>query len=136
VDRRLGALACIGLTSLLAGCGDGGGEDLIDADALRNCLAKHGASFGAHPAAATGYAPLFHLAPDLEGKIRGSSVEVFIERSAVRARRDAADAKGALTAVGLSEPTGSVEQSRNAVVVFEPPPSSEARSAVRSCLSG
>ncbi len=136
MHRRLGALACIGLTALLQGCGGGGGEHPIEADALRDCLAKHGATFGGQRAGATGYAPLFHLAADLEGSISGSSIEVFIEKSTAAAHRDAADAKAALASVGISDPGGRVVGSRNAVVVFEPTPSTRARGAVRSCLAG
>jgi hypothetical protein len=137
VSRRLGALACIGLASwTTAGCGGGGGEQLVGADALRDCLAKHGASFGSQRPGATGYATLFHLAADLQGRIAGSSISVFIEKSARAARRDAADAKSALSAVGVNDPAGSVLLNRNAVVAFEPPPSERARDAVRACLAG
>jgi hypothetical protein len=108
----------------------------VGADALRDCLAKHGASFGGQRAGATGYATLFHLAPDLQGGIVGSSIGVFVEKSTRLARRDAADAESALAAVGVSDPAGSVVQNRNAVVVFEPPPSGRARDAVRACLAG
>jgi hypothetical protein len=133
VNRRLGALACIGVASWVAGCG-GGGESLVGEDSLRDCLGKHGFTFGAQTPGATGYAPIFHVAADLQGAIRGISINVFIEKNAERARRDAADARGALTAVGIADPTGSVVAHRNAVVVFDRPPPAEAREAVRSCL--
>jgi hypothetical protein len=134
VNRRLGALACIGLASWIAGCG-GGGESLVGEDALRDCLGKHGATFGAQSPGATGYAPLFHVAADLQGKLGGTSIDVFIEKNADRARRDAADAKGALTAVGISDPAGSIVSQRNAVIVFARPPPAQAREAVRSCMA-
>jgi hypothetical protein len=133
VSRRLAALACIGFAASAAGCGDGR-EHLIGADALRDCLAKRGASFGGQRPGATGYAPLFHLAPDLQGRIAGSSIGVFIERSSDAALHGAADARGTLGGLGISNAAGSVLVQRNAVVVFEPPPSNGARDAVRSCL--
>jgi hypothetical protein len=136
VSRRLGAVACLVLIPLSSGCGGGGGgERTIGADALRDCLARHGASFGGERPGATGYAPLFHLAPDLQGRIAGSSIAVFLEKSAGAARRDAADARGALGAVGIAGGNGTVIQRANAVVVFEPAPSPGAREAVTSCLA-
>jgi hypothetical protein len=108
----------------------------VGANALRDCLAKQGASFGGQHPGATGYATIFHLAADLQGSIAGSSIGVFIEKRAQGARRDAADAKSALSAIGVTDPAGSVVLDRNAVVVFEPPPSVRARDAVRACLAG
>jgi hypothetical protein len=134
VNRRLGALACIGLASWIAGCGGGGGESLIGEDALRNCLGKHGVAFGAQSPGATSYAPLFHVAADLQGTMGQTSIDVFIEKDAQRARRDAADAKGALTGIGVTDPAGSVVAQRNAVVVFDRPPPAQAREAVRACM--
>jgi hypothetical protein len=125
----------MGLASWIAGCG-GGGEPLIGEDALQNCLGRHGVTFGAQSPGATGYAPLFHVAADLQGEIGGSSLNVFIEKNAERARRDAADAKSALTAVGIANPAGSVVAQRNAVVVFAHPPPAQARELVRSCMTG
>ncbi|MFL5906460.1 MAG: hypothetical protein ACJ75Z_02540 [Solirubrobacterales bacterium] len=135
MSRRLGAVVCIGLASWIAGCGGDGGPHPIDADSLRDCLAKQGGSFGGQRPGATGYAPLFHLAADLQGRIGGSSIDVFIEKTVEGARRDAADANGALTSIGVSDPASSVLRERNAVVVFEPPPSGSARAAVRDCLT-
>jgi hypothetical protein len=134
VSRRLGAVACLALTSLAAGCGGGGGEQTIAADAVRDCLAGHGATFGAGRAGATAFAPLFHLAADVQGSVGGTSVAIFVERSSAAARRVAADAKGALGSVGISAAGGSVVQRRNAVAVFEPVPSARTRTAVTACL--
>jgi hypothetical protein len=134
MNRRLGALACIGLASWTAGCG-GGGESLIGKDALRSCLGKQGVSFGAQRPSAAGYAPLFHVAADLQGTIGDSSIDVFIAKNAQRARRDAADAKSALSAVGVQDPSGNVITDRNAVVVFDRPPSARGREAVHSCMA-
>jgi hypothetical protein len=134
VSRRLGAVACLALTSLAAGCGGGGGEQTIAADAVRDCLAGHGATFGAGRAGATGFAPLFHLAADLQGSIGGTSVEIFVEKGLAAARRVAADARGALGSVGISAAGGRVLQLRNAVAVFEPAPSARTRAAVSACL--
>jgi hypothetical protein len=127
-------MACIGLTAWSAGCGGGGSEPLVATDSLRDCLAKQGATFAGQKPSATGFAPLFHLAADLQGGIAGSSIDIFIEKTPEAARRDAADARGALSAIGISDPAGSVVVSRNAVVVFEPQPSAQARALVRSCL--
>lgn len=127
-------MACIGLAAWSAGCGGGDSEPLIAKDSLRDCLAKQGATFTGQRPSATGYAPLFHLAADLQGRIAGSSIDVFIEKTPEAARRDAADARGAVGAIGISDPAGSVVVSRNATVVFEPPPSDRARAVVRSCL--
>jgi hypothetical protein len=127
-------MACIGLAAWSTGCGGGESQPLIGADSLRDCLAKQGATFAGQRPSATGYAPLFHLAADLQGRVAGSSIDVFIEKTPDGARRDAADARGALSAIGAPNPAGSVVVSRNAVVVFEPPPSGRARAAVRSCV--
>ena len=128
-------MACIGLAAWSTGCGGGDSESLVGVDSLRDCLAKQGATFAGQKPSATGFAPLFHLAADLQGRVAGSSIDVFIEKSSEAARGDAADARGALSSIGISDPAGSVVVSRNAVVVFEPPPSARARAAVRSCLS-
>jgi hypothetical protein len=128
-------MACIGLIAWTAGCGGGDSQPLVGADSLRDCLAKQGATFAGQKPSATGFAPLFHLAADLQGRVAGSSIDVFIEKTPEGARSDAADARGALSAIGISNPAGSVVLSRNAVVVFEPPPSTRARTAVRTCLA-
>jgi len=128
-------MACIGLAAWSTGCGGGDSESLVGADSLRECLAKQGATFAGQKPSATGFAPLFHLAADLQGRVAGSSIDVFIEKTPAGARRDAADARGALGAIGIPDPSGSVMVSRNAMVVFEPPPSARARTAVRSCLA-
>jgi hypothetical protein len=132
VSGRLAALACVGFAASAGGCGDG--AQLTEAAALRDCLAKRGASFGGQRPGATGYAPLFHLAPSFEGRIAGSSIGAFVEKSSAAASRDAADARGALREVGNPDPARSVMAHKNAMVVFEPPPSGAAREAVRACL--
>jgi hypothetical protein len=136
VSRRLGAVACLIVISLLPGCGGGGGTQTIGRDDLRNCLGAHGAILGPQPSGATGFAPLFHLSPDLQGSIGGTSVAVFVEKNAGAARGVAADARGALGSVGIHPGPGGVVQGRNAVIVLEPAPSARARAAVAACLTG
>lgn len=133
MNRRLGAPIAVALAASIAACGSSG-ETVIHEDALRDCLAHHGATFGGQGQGATGYAPVFHLAADFQGTVAGGSINVFVEKNAVRARSDAADAESALRSVGIQNPSDNLVARKNVVVVFDQPPSADARDTVRSCL--
>jgi hypothetical protein len=133
VNRALIAPITLALAASIAACGSSG-PSVIHEDALRDCLGKNGATFGTTGQGATGYAPLFHVAADLQGTMSGDSMNVFIEKDAARARSDAADAEGALRAVGVQNPSDNLVAGRNVVIAFDRPPSGASRTAVRSCL--
>ena len=133
MNRALIAPLALALAASIGACGSSG-ESAIHEDALRDCLGKQGATFGTAGQGATGYAPLFHIAADFQGTMGGDSMNVFVEKDAARARSDAADAEGALRAVGLQNPSNNLVEGRNVVIAFDRPPSGATRAAVRSCL--
>jgi hypothetical protein len=139
VDRRLGALACIGLTSLLSGCGGGGGHELLSETGVRECLA--GAHFGPHPTPSNssdwaGYAPIF--VPDFTAESSdGTGVAIIVQGSAKRAEETSANVRSAFASLGGSAARADrVIASQNAVAVFSRSPTAAERRAVRSCLAG
>jgi hypothetical protein len=136
VNRRLCALIAAVVATRIAACGGGGdGNEPIHEDALRDCLGKHGVAIGDQQQGVTGFAPVFHVAADFQGSIGGTAINVFIEKTEDRARRDAADAEGALSTVGVQNPSDNVVANRNVVIVFDRPPSDETEATVRACMS-
>jgi hypothetical protein len=135
--RRLGALACIGFSCWLAGCG-GGEDDLLSEGDVRDCFVQAG--LGPQPPASGGdveYAPAYlNTAPDFTARTKGgASVDVIILGSEERARRAAAHARSALATFGSSGAARSaVVAGRNAVAVFHRSPSQSDRDAVRNCI--
>jgi hypothetical protein len=137
VIRRLGALACIGFSFWLAGCGGGGGDDLLGEGDVRDCLVQAG--FGLQPGSGgVEYAPAYlTTAPDFTAHTKnGASVDVIVLGSEERARRVAAHARSALATLGSPGASAetSVIASQNAVAVFHRPPSQADRDAVRGCF--
>jgi hypothetical protein len=139
VNRRLGALAVIGLASLLGGCGAGVNNGLLSDTGVRECLAKaHIAPRTGQPTGAelSGLAPV--LVPDFTAySTDGTAVAVIVKGSNERARATAADVRSALASLGGAVGRDQrVIAARNAVAVFASPPSPTVRGAVRSCLAG
>jgi hypothetical protein len=138
VDRRLGALAWIGLASLLGGCGGGVNNDQISEAGLRECLAKAhiGPRTGEQNGAGwTGYAPIF--VPDFTAYTAdGTAVAVIVQGSAKRAEETAAHVRSASISLGGAAGGARVIAAHNAVAVFAGTPAAADRAAVRSCLAG
>ncbi len=140
MDRRLGALACIGFVSLLGGCGDGPNNDLLSETGVRECLAKE--NIRVQPASggqggSKGYAPVY--AADFTAYTAdGAAVDVVIQHSADRARATAADVRSALRSFGPASASADerVVSAQNAVAVFSRTESAADRAAVRRCLAG
>jgi hypothetical protein len=139
VNRSLGAIACIGLVSLLGGCGGGVNNDLLSETGVRECLAK--AQIGPRTAQSsgsewTGYAPIF--VPDFTAYASdGTPVAVIVQGSSKRAQETAAHVRSAFASLGGAVGGGQrVIATRNAVAVFARAPSAAVRSSVRSCLAG
>jgi hypothetical protein len=138
VNRSVAALAWIGFTALLVGCG-GNEADLVSEKSVRDCLADTGIALqpqGA-PDSAGGFAPFF--APDFTAHTKsGQTVGVVVEGSVQRARRTAAHVRSAVASLGTSgRGTDAIVVSReNVVAVFSSSPSAADRDAVRSCLGG
>jgi hypothetical protein len=140
VNRRLGALACIGCACWYAGCGGGGDGDLLSEKGVRECLAKAG--IGAREAqqgssAVSGFGPIF--APDfIAHAADGTSVAILVQSSAARARATAAHVRSAFASLG-SPAAGRADRvisDGNAVAVFSRAPSRSDQGAVRRCLAG
>jgi hypothetical protein len=139
VNRRLGVLACIGLASLLGGCGGGVNSGLTSETAVRECLAK--ARIAPRTGEPTGpqlseLAPV--LVPDFTAySTDGTAVAVIVKGNSQRAQQTAADVRSALTSLGgAAGGDRRVIGARNAVAVFARAPSPAVRAAVRSCLAG
>ena len=123
--------ACL-LTAALAGCG-GDDEDLVEEDALRECLADAGLSI--EPAQATAGAGLGNVSPDFRAVTAdGVEVEAIVHGNAKKASRSAADIRAALESFGAA--SSDVVSDRNAVVVIGGEASEEERKAIEGCLAG
>lgn len=125
-------LLAAALWAALAGCG-GGGEELLEEEALRECLIGKG--FALEPPEVGAGAALGSVSPDFRLRSdNGALVDVVVQGSEEKAKRAAADTRGALQSFGISDAEVVVE--RNAFVVFESAPSDAAREAVQGCLEG
>jgi hypothetical protein len=140
VNRRVGALACIGFACWLVGCGGGEDGDLLSETGVRRCLAQ--AEIGPRAPDATasdwaGYAPIY--VPDFTAQAAdGTGVAIIIEGSDRRAEQTAAHVRSAFASLRGSQ-AGAPDRviaSRNAVAIFSRPQSAADRDAVRSCLAG
>ena len=128
MSRR--ALSVAVLVAALAGCGDG--EDVIDQDQLRDCLAGEGLSLEA--AGYTTSAVLGNVSPDFRAHFPdGAAVDFVVEGTEEKARRKAADVRGALQSFGVTTKDRLLTQ-RNAIAVFERAPSPKDRARVAGCL--
>lgn len=131
--RRAAALTAIALTLPTASCG--GGEETVSEESLRDCLADAGLSF-AGPAELSG-PNLGNVSPDFVAAMpAGGSVSLVVFGTEEKARRAAADVRGALQGFGLAGGADLVISDRNAIAVFERPPSAEDRETVGVCLRG
>jgi hypothetical protein len=112
------------------GCG-GGGDGGIDEGDLRECLAEGGHGV---EAAATASPTLGSASPDLRASIDGLPVDLIVERDDDRARRTAADLRGALSTFGVQNVDQRLLEEGNVIAVFSGDPSAGQREAVASCL--
>ena len=130
---RPAALALTALIAVAAGCGGGVDDVKVDRGQLRECLA--GAGFKSDQGGGAGdRLYLGALTPDFRGQLGdGNGLAVVIEPNQQRAERDAADVRSALS-LYASDPDRQLVQGRNALLVFEAPPSSEQRGALSGCL--
>lgn len=128
---RLAALVIASLALCAPGCGDGSaGDKLLQEDALRACLADAG--LGARTTAGTGGYLLILPAPDFLAQAEdGTDVSVTVYGTEEKAQRAAADARSATQTLG--DPVEVVSK-RNAMIVFNPPPSDNVRNAAEGCL--
>jgi len=131
--KRAAALTALALTLPAASCG--GGEETVSEDSLRDCLVDAGLEFGG-PAELAGPS-LGNVSPDFVGVLpAGGSVSLVVEGTEEKARRKAADIRGALQGFGLAGGADLVITGRNAIAVFERPPSAEDGEIVGPCLKG
>ena len=125
------AVIAVLLAGALTACGDGDGEDLVEEGSLRDCLAGAGLKVEA-PDVAAG-ARLGNVSPDFRAiTTEGDGLDVIVHGTEQKARRSAADIRGALATFGAAG--SEVVARRNAVVVFEQAPSGGSSEAVESCL--
>jgi hypothetical protein len=126
------AAALIALTVATSGCG-GEDEEAIGEDSLRNCLADAGWKQQAE--GTTPNAPLFNLPTDFRLRVSdGGSAGFVVEGSEEKIQRRAADIRAALRTFGVADPDQRLVARRNVIAVFDRVPSTEARTAVESCL--
>jgi hypothetical protein len=134
VNRALGLIAAAALAGLLASCGDDE-SDLLAEDSVRECLADHG--MGAKPRGGEASGPPVYLstAPDFSAYSRaGTRVDVVVQGTDAKAERTAADVRGAMLPLGISDADQRVVAKQNVVTVFADSPSREEREAVSACL--
>jgi len=130
VAGRARSLLPLGAVLFASGCGGGGGDG-IEESALRECLADGGLEI----AAAVEASPtLGSASPDFRASIDGVPVDVIVERDVDRARRTAADLRGALSTFGVADVDRRLLEERNAIAAFGESPSPEQRDAVARCL--
>lgn len=122
----------VATTGILAGCGGGGDDDRLTREALRDCLAEGGLAVEQEGAAVR--AGLGNVSPDFRVTTKeGVAVDVVVLGSARKARRSAADVRGALRGFGAEG--REVVSERNAIVVFGSKASQEARRTIDDCLA-
>jgi len=126
LDLHAGAILAAALA--LSACGNG--EELVEESSLRECLADEGMRVEA-PDLASG-AALGNVSPDfrvLAGQ--GTRADVVVQGTEQKAKRSAADIRGALASFGAGS---EVVARRNAIVVYEQAPSETSRAAIEGCL--
>jgi hypothetical protein len=134
VNRALGLIVVAALAGALTSCG-AEESDLLTEDSVRECLADHG--MGAEPREAEASGPPVYLstAPDFSAYSRdGTRVDVVVQGTAAKAERTAADVRGAMLPLGISDANQRVVTKQNVVAVFADSPSREEREAVSACL--
>ena len=134
MNRALSLLAVAALASPLASCGDEN-DDLLAEDTIRECLADQG--MGAKPRGRDVSSPPVYLstAPDFSAYSRdGTRVDVVVQGTEEKAEQTAADVRGAMLPLGISDADKRVVAKRNVVAVFADSPSREEREAVSACL--
>ena len=102
---------------------------------MRECLAEHG--MGAKPRGEAATSPPVYLsaAPDFSAfSSDGTRVDVVVQGNDAKAERAAADVRGAMLSLGISDSDQRVVAQRNVVAVFADSPSREEREAVAGCL--
>ena len=126
-------MLAVAVPVVLAGCGGEDPSPTIEETALRDCLAEAGFKVSAaEPRTAAGLAS---VTPDLRAEFKGGvALDAVIERTPERARRTAADLRGALQSFGVLDPASVLLERQNAVLVFAGAPSAAQREAVASCL--
>jgi hypothetical protein len=130
VSCRVRALSAVALVAALAGCD--GGEEEISQDQLRDCLA--GEARAPRAGSDTTSAVLGSVSPDFRVTLSsGTGVDFVVEGTEEKARRKAADIRGALQSFGVAT-RERLLIGRNVVAVFERAPSREDRDRVATCL--
>jgi hypothetical protein len=134
--RRLPAAASICASLLgslaLAACGEEG-EEVVDQDALRECLA--GAELEIEPPQATAGAGLGNVSPDFRAVTAdGIAVDLIVQKNEGKARRSAADIRAALLSFGAAG--SEVVSRRNAIAVIDGEIPEAELSAIEDCLGG
>lgn len=118
--------------ALVTGCGSS--DQQVDLTSARGCLARAGFERNAG-LDVEGSLP-GSIAPNLAMQKAGISVEAVVDGDVARARRRLADLRGVLQSFGAPDPDLRVTRVGNAVLVFTPAPSREARGEVVSCFNG
>ena len=133
MTRAAAAVAAIALgAAVAAGCGGGEGDDLLTEEGIQGCLTAAG--YRVEPPAAASSPALGSVSPDFRAVDPGGvGAEVVVQGSDEKARRSAADIRGALTGFGAQGSEGVA--GGNAILVFEDSPTEESRSAAEGCLS-
>lgn len=120
----------VALALAVGGCReDEDQQNLLQEDQLRDCLADAGLESGAENG---GSALILLPAPDfVVNSEDGTDISVTVYGTEPKAERAAADAGSATQTLGDSV---EVASERNAVLIFNPPPSEATREAAEGCL--
>jgi hypothetical protein len=130
VSRRIRVLSAVALVASLAACD--GGEEEISQDQIRDCLA--GEARAPREGSGTTVAVLGSVSPDFRVTLSsGTAVDFVVEGTEEKARRKAADVRGALQSFGVASQQRLLT-GRNVIAVFERAPSTEDRDRVAKCL--
>jgi hypothetical protein len=134
VSRATIAVLTLAVAGSLLACGSEESDQLSE-DAVRECLAEN--EIGAQPRGEGAAGPPVYLsaAPDFSAYSRdGTRVDLIVQGTEEKARRTAADVRGAMLPLGIPDADRRVVVNRNAVAVFADSPSPESRETVSACL--
>src|SRR5687768_12022281 len=127
-------VALVAALAVAVGACGSDGEDRLEEDSLRECLAAGELEIEPPGATAAG-AALGNASPDFSATTpAGVEVDVIVTESDRAAKRSAADVRAALLSFGVAD--AEILSERNAVVVIAGETGADERGAIEDCLGG